>query len=75
MSAYDEYERVYTPVGKVAHLISVNDWANHSIPHTAGCGWWAWGKEYWRGTGSQDEYEKAKSLPVCRRCSQAAGGV
>jgi hypothetical protein len=31
----------------------------------------AWTYDDWLGTGSQDEYEKARELPLCPRCKQA----
>lgn len=40
---------------------------------TAFCGqspvWYA--PDEWRGTGSQDEYERVEQLPECKRCRAA----
>ncbi|MFF8831312.1 hypothetical protein [Streptomyces sp. NPDC015131] len=68
---------VYLPGGTVSHRLK---W-NHS-PNGAGsealCGRTAW-PGYWYGTGSQDEEEKAASLPLCVACAaiirHRAGGV
>jgi len=66
-----DYERRYTPGGKVAHLIWGPDWSRQeaTYPHAA-CGW-SGQTTYWRGTGNQDEYDRAAELPVCRRCLAA----
>jgi hypothetical protein len=59
-----DYVRLYAPHGKLAHL---------SPP-------WAWREvlcrpdgsrqpQAWLGTGSQDEYDRAASLPLCGRCA------
>jgi hypothetical protein len=58
--------RVYLPRGRVAHLR--RPWSPGvmcpSVPGTPGPG-------EWLGTGSQGEYDKAASLPLCRRCQAA----
>lgn len=66
-----DYERRYTPGGQVAHLIWGPDWSNHDVPHAA-CGWSGWAM-YWRGSGSQREYDKAAALPICRKCLLKVG--
>jgi hypothetical protein len=70
------YGRFYTPGGTVAHLIEDRQWddggslyATESYPRAA-CGWWGQ-HSYWRGTGSQTEYDKAAALPTCRKCVMA----
>lgn len=60
------YERRYFPAGKVTHLLGAHDWSGAQVPHAL-CGLWAW-KVYWRGTGSQDEYDRAAALPICKSC-------
>lgn len=63
----DNLYRRYTPGGKVAHLIPDTDW-QHDFPHAL-CGWW--GRQvYWRGSGTQDEYDTAAALPTCRSCAK-----
>ena len=57
--------RVYLPGRKVAHL--VDSWPVNAVSL---CRVWA---EFW-GTGSQEEYEKAASLPLCKRCLARNGG-
>lgn len=59
--------RRYTPGGKVAHLIPETDW-QHDFP-TALCGWWGQ-QTYWRGSGTQAEYDQAAALPTCRSCAK-----
>lgn len=59
------YARRYLPGGRVAHAV----WPNHS---TAACGRYA-DVDDWRGSGTQDEYERAASLPPCRRCLAELG--
>jgi hypothetical protein len=66
------YERRYRMKGRVAHLIASGD-LEQEVPH-ARCG------EYpgdplttienwqWWGTGSQDEIDKAATMPTCRNC-------
>lgn len=58
--------RVYTgPRGKVAHIIPSSAAGYVSA---AMCGLWAWSRSDWRGTGTQDEYDRADSLPLCKNC-------
>lgn len=63
-----DVERMYAPNGTVAHLVRPS-WHPHVHP-AAVCGlsgprsWW------WRGTGSQDEYERAEALPTCKTCER-----
>lgn len=62
--------RRYTPGGTVAHLVDDADWDR--VPGgvvTALCGWWGQ-QTYWRGSGSQAEYDRAAALPTCRKCAQ-----
>ena len=61
--------RRYTPGGKSAHLIFEPEWDHvPGGPVTALCG--CWGQQtYWRGSGTQDEYDIAAELPTCRRCA------
>lgn len=65
-------ERRYTgPRGKVAHLLPPRALADGYVA-SALCGLWAWHHSAWRGTGSQDEYDRAESLPTCKTCERKA---
>lgn len=56
------WEWRYLPGGTVKHLLGrVSD-------SGAICGVYAWPSWSWRGTGSQDEYERLDRLRSCRRC-------
>jgi hypothetical protein len=59
------YERRYsTPKATVAHAAAV-----YRPDATARCGY----RPHlagWYGTGSQEEYEKAASLPLCKLCAR-----
>lgn len=60
--------RVYTRTGVVVHLLP-----SYSSPNSndaALCG--TEPGEYWYGTGTQDEYELAERLPLCRGCERAS---
>lgn len=52
---------------KVAHLVSEGEIAHHASHqwYKMRCGL---DGDMWQGTGSQDEYEKADELPLCRNC-------
>lgn len=65
VSLADECTRIYVPTGKVAHLRT--PWASHGQPLCPADPAWAW-----RGTGSQEEYEHAATLPLCKRCAAMA---
>jgi len=59
-----EYTRVYLLGllgGQEAHLDEAVSWTGCG-GHAAGC------RDRWLGTGSQDEYETAARLPLCRAC-------
>lgn len=63
-------DRVYTgPRGKVAHLIGGGA---PGFVSAAVCGLWAWSRSDWRGLGTQDEYDRAASLPLCKSCERKA---
>lgn len=67
MTAYaDTCNRIYTPRGTVAHL-SYPGWlgGNPLCPALEPRGGWL-------GTGRQDEYDRAASLPLCSRCVKLA---
>lgn len=57
----------YLPHGRVTHAIA--PW----MDGVARCGV-ATAPDEWRGTGTQDEYERAEQLPRCRRCVSILGG-
>lgn len=55
----------YLRYGKYLHL--VDDAESTHCP--AACGLPpSWFREGWLGTGNQEEYERAATLPRCRRC-------
>lgn len=59
---------VYLPHSRVAHIRPWTRTTESSL-----CGFVSPPLlDSWRGTGSQAEYDKAQSLPLCRRCKQAA---
>lgn len=54
---------VYTPSGKVSHLI-----LSELVESQPLCLRYSPSLTEWRGTGSQQEYETAASRPMCRDC-------
>jgi hypothetical protein len=56
--------RVYIPSGRVAHLTPQGT--------VTLCGLW-YPEGFW-GTGSQEEYERAESLTLCKHCLRKNGG-
>lgn len=71
MTTYaEECTRVYTWTGRAAHLMPLYE---YSIPlGRALCPVLPSWPDEWRGTGSQEEYDLAASLPLCKRCGLAA---
>jgi len=69
----DERTRVYTPYGRMAHLLPLGALVSFGSP-VALCRRSPALFDSWRGTGSQAEYDKAAALPLCQRCKKAAGG-
>ncbi len=67
MTAPPAFEWLYLKNGKVAHAISTFNGRSFS----AECGMYTFG--FWRGTGSQAEYDKAASLPKCKSCLKHGG--
>lgn len=61
---------VYGKTAKFTHILGPGKSANEAS--SAPCGAGATGIFLWLGTGSQDEYDKAESLPMCKRCLVAA---
>lgn len=61
------HEWLYIWGGKVVHAHSTFT----GTRFIAECGAGAW--RTWYGTGSQDEYDKAASLPKCKRCLPKVG--
>lgn len=57
------YEWRYTLTGKVKHSVNVEH-KNAAAQCGTGPMWF----DSWYGTGSQDEYDKVKSLPPCKKC-------
>ncbi len=62
----------YLPRGGVRHRTRPNFLEPATL--TAACGIAA-SASYWRGTGSQDEYERLFSIPRCSNCIAAEHGV
>jgi hypothetical protein len=68
-------ERRYLKTEKVAHLVDASTvWTSYR--------WAVCGvdpvyhdPDGWLGTGSQEEYELAAELPLCRRCERQAKGL
>lgn len=57
---------VYTSGGQVTHLLREYQSPNNAT-EPALCGRSVW-PDYWRGTGTQDEYDKALDMPLCIGC-------
>ncbi|MFJ5532395.1 hypothetical protein [Streptomyces sp. NPDC093261] len=66
----NENQRVYTPRGKSAHLLT--PLGSPNAQDAALCGLVPPWPGNWLGTGSQREHDRAAQLPVCRRCAQVA---
>lgn len=62
----DEYTRVFTEGGTVAHFLDYYQSPNE-VDAEALCGRTPF-PGLWHGTGSQDEEERAADLTVCSRC-------
>jgi hypothetical protein len=65
------FDRFYLPHGQVAHAIS--NIGPRSLYTSAACRTGPGFGSFWLGTGTQDEYEKAATLPRCRRCELRIG--
>lgn len=63
-SAGDE-ERLFLYGGTVAHLCHHNLYDQGIMVSRCGLSDYRW---TWRGTGSQEEYEQASAMRICRRC-------
>lgn len=61
---------VYGKTAKFTHILGPDKSANEAS--SAPCGAGVMNSFTWFGTGSQDEYDKAASLPMCKRCLVAA---
>lgn len=61
----DGYIALYTYKSRVAHAVNEDHRHGNSV---AVCGLGPAWFNSWYGTGSQDEYETAEKLPLCRRC-------
>lgn len=67
------YERRYiSATAKAAHLVAPAELSAFNHTPTALCGMWAWSASDWWGTGSQEEAERAASMPVCKTCTRKA---
>jgi transposase len=58
-----DWDRMYT--ARTAHLVR----RTHYGSRVSACGRFPWPNE-WLGTGSQDEYERAAALPLCKLCEK-----
>lgn len=69
----EDCTRVFLVRGIVAHLLAPHESAsgNHMALCGTSPGLIAGVGRYWRGTGSQGEYEHAADLPLCVRCTDA----
>lgn len=63
------HERRYLANGAVAHVIDVDRVAPSEGLALCGVGPQWFVPHGWRGTGTQDEYERAAELLLCRRCA------
>jgi hypothetical protein len=63
-----DHGRVYFKRSRVAHLMP----PGYLMGGSTLCGLQAWWKGTY-GTGSQDEYERAASLPLCQHCADKGG--
>ena len=67
------HEWFYLAAGQVTHARERHGGGLSAI---AVCGqgtrWWV-GNDDWRGTGNQDEYDNARDLPKCKRCTKLLG--
>lgn len=65
------WTRVYRPGGRLAHLRGERIACETASPQDR------YDPDTWLGTGSQAEYDRAASLPLCLRCFAAreAGGL
>lgn len=68
MLPLDAYNRRYLPAGKVAHLIPIDNAYHYALCGISVLG----GRDYWLGTGSQDEYDEAARRLLCRSCEKEA---
>lgn len=70
MTSY-EPTMTYLPKGKVAHVLPFGSTPGSTFA-VALCGtappWFD--PIGWRGTGSQDEADHLKTLPICKRCER-----
>lgn len=65
--ASDAYTRVFLNNGVVAHLIPTNKAQDDKHPALCGTSPRLLG-DFWRGTYTEGEYERAHSLRLCERC-------
>lgn len=59
-----ELPHAYTRFGAVVHLLPEDASLNKNLDGAL-CGIWP---DYWLGSGSYAEQERAANLPVCKRC-------
>lgn len=66
MTRIEDTTRVYIPGGKRAHLLQPLSSPNSN--DAALCGFEPF--EFWYGTGTQEEMDKASTKPLCKRCER-----
>lgn len=64
------YTLVYLEGGTRTHLL--DDLLSPNEPNSVLCGRTPFWPSLWLGTGTQDEYERAETLPVCAGCTREA---
>ena len=68
------YTRVYVGRGQKAHLMPNESYQRHkSVPCGTAPVWFD--PDGWKGTGSQDETEKAEAMDLCKRCVMVLEGT
>lgn len=70
---YFEMAIVYYPKGRFAHLMPMRA-VNTRLGEGPICDRVAWWHEP-LGTGSQDEWERARALPLCTKCKERQPSV
>jgi hypothetical protein len=64
---------VYTWTGKRAHVLRFG--TGPSDGRAAECSLFPMWGTYWYGTGTQAEWERARALPLCKRCAEHVDAV
>lgn len=67
------YPAVYMRKGQVTHLLP--PWSSPNDSVAALCGRMTGIGELWLGTGTEDEYDQARAMPLCTNCVELTGGA